>query len=104
MDRQRRFLAILTALAVAAVVLQALTGSTTLALHLTPVFLIAALLLSGRYVGEEKLIRLLVAFRMRPKRTLHQRRPLERERPLATLLERTPLSERGPPALLAPAA
>ena len=53
---QRRFLLCLTALAALCVAAQAITGVSQLALYMTPVFLITALLLSGRYVGEEKIV------------------------------------------------
>ncbi len=101
MDRvQRRFLACLTALAVLAVVVQGMSGVGELALYLTPLFLIAALLLCGRYIAEDRIVR-------RWRSTLPVRRP-RRERgrwqavaetPFASLLERSPRLERGPPAL-----
>ena len=53
MDRHRRFLAMLTALSLVCVVLQAVTGLSELVLHLTPLFLIAALLLSGHQSGAQ---------------------------------------------------
>ena len=56
MARQRRFLIFLTALAAFAAVLQAVTGVGQLALYLTPLFLIAALLLSGHYLGEDRIV------------------------------------------------
>ena len=53
---QRRFLLCLTALAALCVAAQAVTGVSELTLYMTPVFLITALLLSGRYVGEERIV------------------------------------------------
>ena len=102
MDRQRRFLAMLTMLSLVCVALQALTGIPELVLYLTPLFLIAALLLSGHYVAEERIV---AAWRGR--RPAHARRParsrprLKRELPLASLLARSPRTLRGPPALAA---
>jgi len=54
---QRRFLACLTALAALAALAQGVSGVTELVLYLTPVFLIAALLLCGRYVAEDRIVR-----------------------------------------------
>src|ERR687893_616541 len=71
MDRQRRFLVVLATLAVACAAVQALTGIPELVLYLTPLFLIAALLLSGHYVAEDRIV---AAWRAR-------RRPLLRRAP-----------------------
>jgi hypothetical protein len=101
--RQRRFLTILTLMAVGCVVAQALTGETQLALHLTPLFLLVSLLLSGHYVAEDRIVEAWLA--RRPKR-LQRRRArwaLPRELALTSLLDRSPLSRRGPPARLATA-
>ena len=104
---QRRFLLCLTALAALCVAVQGLTGVSELALYVTPVFLIAALLLSGRYVGEDRIVarwRAAVAVR-RPRR----RRATVRWRPRAIPALRSQLlvgsfGVRGPPAQAAPAA
>ena len=101
MDRHRRFLAVLTLLSSACLVLQGLTGNPELVLYLTPLFLIAALLLAGHYVAEDAI---LAAWRGR--KVVRQRRPsarprLRRELPLASLLARSPRTLRGPPSLLA---
>ena len=103
---QRRFLLCLTALAALCVAVQAVTGVSELALYLTPLFLIAALLLSGRYLGEERIVarwRAAVAVLRRP------RRRAVRWRPRAVAALRSQLlpgsfAVRGPPALPAPAA
>ena len=73
-------------------------GGSDVVLYLAPFLLVAGLLLSGRYVGEERIL----AFR-------RERAPLPKlrvtgwallpELPLATLIERTPRTLRGPPAL-----
>jgi hypothetical protein len=99
---QRRFLVCMTAFAVLAAVIQAVSGMSELVLYLTPLFLIAALLLCGRYVAEERIVR-----RWRAHGAVHRRSRRERgrwpivsETPLVSLLERSPRLERGPPALV----
>ena len=104
MARQRRFLACLTALAIVAVVLQGLTGMDQLALTLTPLFLLAALLLSGHFLGEDRIVA-----RWRASAPPRSRRRAQRWRPRAVLplrsvFEHGSFGVRGPPALLAPAA
>ena len=75
---------------------------TQLALFLIPLFLIAALLLSGRYVAEDGIVR-----RWRGSRPRRRPRRTSRGWPAATAtlpvsrLERTPRLERGPPAFAA---
>jgi hypothetical protein len=103
--RQRRFgagMAVLTLLCVAA---QAVLGLPDLALYFTPVLLVVALLLCGRYVGEERILARRLASRpvtaRRAPRTVP--RPAS-SRPLTSLLARRPRSERGPPVAFAPAA
>jgi hypothetical protein len=54
---QRRFLVSLTAVALLAVLAQGMSGMTDLVLFLTPLFLIAALLLCGRYIAEDRIVR-----------------------------------------------
>jgi hypothetical protein len=97
---QRRFLACLTALAVAAALVQGMSGVSELALYLTPLFLIAALLLCGRYIAEERIVRRWrgTAPHRRPRHE-RSRWPAVSETPLVSLLERSPRLERGPPAL-----
>jgi hypothetical protein len=102
---QRRFLVGLTALAAACAVVQALTGVAELTLYLTPLFLIGALLLSGHYIGEE---RILARWRGATVRRASRRRT-ERWRPrpvrvLRSVYEQGSFGVRGPPALHAPAA
>ena len=102
MQRQRRFLIWLTVLALACAGLQALTGVSELALYLTPLFLLASLLLSGHYVAEERIVARWRRGRPRPRRAAEPRcRPAAAVRPLSTLLERSPLTRRGPPAVAA---
>jgi hypothetical protein len=99
--RNRRLLVMLLLLALASVLLQAVTGVTELALYLTPLFLIAALLLSGHYVAEDRIVAGWRGPRApRTRRIVVVPHP-RRELPLASLLARSPRSLRGPPALLA---
>jgi hypothetical protein len=96
---QRRFLAYLTALAALAALAQGMSGVGELALYLTPLFLIAALLLCGRYVAEERIVRRWRATApTRRRRRQRGRWHAVAEAPLASLLERSPRLERGPPA------
>jgi hypothetical protein len=98
---QRRFLAALTALAALVAVAQGMSGVSELALYLTPLFLIAGLLLCGRYIAEDRIVR-----RWRGSTRAAPR--LRRERghwpalatfPPPSRLDRRPRSQRGPPAL-----
>jgi len=96
----RRFLACLTAFAALAAVAQGMSGMSELVLYLTPLFLIAALLLCGRYVAEDRIVRRWrgAAPPMRIRR-VRGRGQAVAERTLVSLLERSPRLERGPPAL-----
>ena len=101
MDRvQRRFLAALTALAALVALAQGMSGVSELALYLTPLFLIAGLLLSGRYIAEERIVRRWRATRpaSRPRRE-RGRWPALATLPPLSRLDRRPRSQRGPPAL-----
>jgi hypothetical protein len=64
-----------------------------------PVLIIAALLLTGRYVGEERILAARRTLRApaRAQRAVWSRR---HSRPLMSLLERAPRSLRGPPAVV----
>jgi hypothetical protein len=61
-----------------------------------PILVVAALLLTGRYVGEEVILAVhrALALRVRPAKARWSRR---RSAALVSLLERTPRSRRGPP-------
>ena len=103
MDRlQRRFLACLTAFAVLAAIAQGVSGATDLVLFLTPLFLIAALLLCGRYVAEDRIVR---RWRAAVARAVAPRaQPLAPGRRSASPRSRHahgPRPQRGPPALAA---
>jgi hypothetical protein len=94
---QRRFLGCLTALAVLSAVAQGLSGMTELALYLTPLFVIAALLLCGRYVAEDSIVRRWRAAIPRRRRRTSGRWHAIVEIPLASQLERSSRVSRGPP-------
>jgi hypothetical protein len=96
---QRRFFAVMTALAVLIALLQGTTGLTDLTLYAGPALLIAGLLLCGRFVGEEHIIRRLrgAAPVVRTRR-MRGRWPRVPARTLASLLAHDPRVERGPPA------
>jgi hypothetical protein len=104
MPPQRRFHACMAALAVAGGVAQVLLGSGEIALTFAPVLLIAGLLLSGRYLGEERILARRARPAPRARRRIAARWRTAVERPLTSLLARSPRSERGPPAAFAPAA
>jgi hypothetical protein len=97
---QRRFLACLTAVAVLVAVAQGLSGISELTLYLTPLFVLAALLLSGRYIAEDRIVQHWrgTAPQRRVRRT-RSRWAAVANTPLATRPLRTPRLERGPPAL-----
>jgi hypothetical protein len=100
---QRRFLVAMTLVALLAGVAQALTGVSELVLYLTPCFLLGALLMCGRFVAEDRIVRRWRAALPHVRRRLEAMRPRPLARGLVTsLLERSPLAERGPPAVLAP--
>ncbi len=84
----------------ACLVLAALTLIAAVGPWAAPLLIVAALLLTGRFVGEE---RILAAHRARvaPARSPRLPWPRRHERPLVSLLERAPRSPRGPPALVA---
>ena len=87
----------------AAVLLALLVADAATGLHVlpyaAPFLLIAALLLSGRYVGEERILALYRALR-RPQRRRAPHWPSLPELPLSAALERAPWSLRGPPAAI----
>jgi hypothetical protein len=94
---QRRFLLHLTALAAACAALQAVTGISDLALTLTPLFLLAALLLSGRYLGEERIVARWHATTRRPPRRRAQRWRPRPVLPLRSIVAPGSVGVRGPP-------
>jgi hypothetical protein len=94
----RVLLTLLAVAALAAAALGGMTGALELAAHAGPLVLILALLLKGRYVGEERILawrRAAARPRRRPTR-LAASGP-DRTRPLASVLARVPRTLRGPP-------
>jgi len=65
-----------------------------------PFIIVASLLLTGRYVGEELILAARLA-RLAPARAARARWSRRHAVALVSLLERAPRSERGPPALVA---
>jgi len=87
-------------LAAAAVLLAAVmgaTGSFELLLYGGPLLFITGLLLSGRFIGEERILARRAAPAPRP-RAARASWSWLRELPCASLLERSPRLLRGPPA------
>jgi hypothetical protein len=99
--RLPRVLILLIALAaVSAALVSGAPGAMQIVLFAGPFLLIAGLLLSGRYVGEERIHALRAARAPRRLRAARRvGRPHGRELALASLLERAAWSLRGPPAL-----
>jgi hypothetical protein len=97
---QRRFLAWLTAMAVLVALAQGVSGIRELTLYLTPLFLLAALLLSGRYIAEDRIVRRWRGTRARPRpRRERGRWHLVAAVPPLSRLDGRPRPQRGPPAL-----
>jgi len=89
----------MTAFAVLLALLQGMAGLTDLVLYAGPALLIAGLLLCGRFVGEERIVRRLR--RLAPigrTRRVRTRWPRVPARTLSSLLAHDPRVERGPPA------
>ena len=97
MRAERRALMLLAAAAVVLAAVMGVTGSFELVLYGGPLLFITGLLLSGRFIGEERILarRAAPAPRRRAARASWARL---RERPLASLLERSPALLRGAPA------
>ena len=97
MRAERRALMWLAAAAVVLAAAMGVTGATELVLYGGPLLFIAGLLLSGRFIGEERILarRAAPTPRLRAERRSWARLP---ERSLASLLERSPRLQRGPPA------
>jgi hypothetical protein len=88
-------------LAVAALLLAAVmgvTGSFELVLYGGPALFITGLLLSGRFIGEERILARRAVPAPPRLRAARQTWARLRERQLASLLERSPRLLRGPPA------
>lgn len=97
MRGERRALLLLAVAALLLAAVMGVTGSFELVLYGGPALFITGLLLSGRFIGEERILARRAApaprFRAEPQTWARLR-----ERPLASLLERSPSLQRGPPA------
>src|SRR3954452_9502096 len=96
---RRVLLSLGAAFVLALAVLNVLTGRASaeeMALYAAPFLVVAALLLSGRYVGEERILRV-YRTRPRPRRQTARRWPAAPELALCGALERASWSLRGPP-------
>jgi hypothetical protein len=69
-----------------------------MALYAAPFLAIVGLLLSGRYVAEDRILAFRRARSAPRRRKVAQRWPSPAELPLSAALERAPWSLRGPPA------
>ncbi len=79
---------------------QGVSGIRELALYLTPLFLLAALLLSGRYIAEDRIVRRWRGTRPAPRpRREPGRWPVVAAVPPPSRLDGRPRPQRGPPAL-----
>jgi hypothetical protein len=85
-------LALLLVAAVAGVVI-----AVEMALFAAPFLVIAALLLSERFVGEERILATRRTVPPRRRRRIAHRWPTHPETPFSVALERAPWSLRGPP-------
>jgi hypothetical protein len=97
---ERRALLLLAAAAVLLAAVMGATGALELMLYGGPVLLLGGLLVSGRFIGEERILarRREPVARLRPVPQTWARLP---EHALASLLARSPRLLRGPPALSA---
>jgi hypothetical protein len=96
---QRRFFAVLAALAAVMTLLQGTAGLTDLVLYAGPALLLAGLFLSGRFVGEDRIVSRRTRFaQVARTRRVRARWPRVPARTLSSLLAHDPRIERGPPA------
>ena len=72
-----------------------------MALYAAPFLAIVGLLLSGRYVAEERILRIYRSLPRPKRRSATRRWPSIAELPFSAGIERAPWSLRGPPARLA---
>jgi hypothetical protein len=78
-----------------------LTAGLGVALFVSPLVLIFALLASGRYVGEERILALRVRRALGTRRAPARRWRPARPEPVRSLFARSPRTFRGPPAFAA---
>jgi hypothetical protein len=88
---------ILLAVVGVAVLMAVLDGMRGVA-DVAPFLLVVALLVSGRFIGEERILARRFAVDPPPAPRVRRRWTHRHERPLASLLQRTPRRLRGPPA------
>ena len=104
LSRRRVLIGLGATFVLALAILNVATGKASavdMALYAAPFMAVVALLLSGRYVGEE---RILAVYRTQPRRRRSRagrRWPTLQEQPFSAGLERAPWSRRGPPACAA---
>jgi hypothetical protein len=79
-------------------VLTGKAGAVEMLLYAAPFLAVAVLLLSGRYVAEERILRVYRALPRARRRRSARRWPNRPELPFSAALERAPWSLRGPPA------
>jgi hypothetical protein len=94
---ERRALLFLAAAAVLLAAVMGVTGAFELLLYGGPLLFLTGLLISGRFIGEERILARRAVPARRP-RAARQGWARLRELPLASLLERSPRTLRGPPA------
>jgi hypothetical protein len=103
--RDQRMLMTLAVLSMVVAILQSRLGITPDVLLAVPALLLFLPLLAGRYVGEERLARLVARWRVRrprPAGTFGSARRTPCVPPRGGRLIAAALAQRGPPALLAP--
>ncbi len=89
---------IVLGVALGALLLLILTGGPGTALTFLPALGLLALPLTGRFLGEDRIVRRLRRARSWPRRArARSPRPRAHELPLTSALARLPLSRRGPP-------
>jgi hypothetical protein len=86
------------ALAAALVIALAFGGSSDIALYAMPLLVVGSLLLTGRFVGEERILALRAAPVARPRRAASRRWAPARPARARSLFARAPRTLRGPPA------
>jgi len=103
-SRRRLLIALGAAFVLALAIVNVAVGNATatdMALYAAPFVAVVALLASGRYVGEE---RILAVYRSQPRRrrsSASRRWPAIPEQPFSAGIERAPWTLRGPPACAA---
>jgi hypothetical protein len=98
---ERRTWALLALAAVMIALLQAVTGATEVVLYAGPLLLVFGFLVSGRYLGEERILARRLRTSAPGRARVVQRWARNRERPLVSLVARRATPLRGPPAALA---